>query len=1048
VPEVVVIPFDSGPRQDASQAVAPGIYRVQDGRKRALGGWGKRHSYTSVGRTTTSTSSANLGGVPNAVGEAMGRDLVASGDRIYARDSVTAPSWHELGRVGRALPRKSHWINYSDVASGPLWEASTAALGNYIATTYSALEVATGTAYVVLEVMDPSGVRIFKHKEIEMRRPRVIAVGTTFVWAYESSSPGATDLYARTFVPTTLVLGTQTSLFATGGFRHNTDDHFDVCPFDTTQFQLAVRNAATTLTVIRYNLSFAAVQTGTAVIANALTSATVFAVPGEGTWVSVLNGASTYIYAFTDGSIAFVGGGLLSSAGPTQAYMVRRSAFTVWAIWREKITGPPERYQLLVSSVDSSGARTTITGLRSPWHLQLASRPFSGSSSGFMCWLHTDNSSVTGLTETAANSAWGVQRKFMLCTLSCDDANGLIVLHPELIPEERSQFEIAGGQGSWIPEVAFRGTVGYQVVHTPVRTQASGGLRTLESNAIMLYEWETNGSTPGAARKLAGAAGTAVAFGGHLQELTSSRSEFPANAEISGGSLVTPRGCENGFARAPAILAVSSNAGGTLAVGVYQTCVVFEYIDVDGRRHRSPPSNIVSHTVTGAGDDRIVLSISSYSHFERDLLAAGLSTAFHVYCTGTNGSTFFRITPDQGGEPAVDPVAGSSIFTYNISQTPTGGEVLYTDGGVWPNQPSPAHRFGCVAGDRLVVGGGFDPRVVEVSKFFLPNEPPQFTRASPFRSILPVPCTGLAYMDGTIIAFTERGIFTIAASQLPNNQGFPAVPTPEPLPTDVGCIDWRSILEVPAGVVFQSYRGIYLLPRGLGSPIRISAPIQEDLNDNRVIAATLSHYAGASGSIGVDLSSHYAYFAIAASATATADAILVLNVDTMEWESRDVAGDITIMGSFGGRAVLCRTGISADTDLVRENPTGFDDVAGSEPDFSIELGEIHPFGLFGFGKVIKVQVMSTVMNGSSGIELSTRFDGGSPSGEILKTQSGISGINSRQISEFDPGRQRCNSALFRVRVSNTINEGLQLHGIAMLCEPEAGMKNLPSNRRT
>lgn len=1015
MPEVLPIPL-TGPRQDIAREINPGIHAVRNARKLAEGRWCKRLPYQSV--TTACVSfTGDLGsmtGAANCAGQYADRHVVCFGNRAYARTmeneaaGATGPTWKEIGRAARYLPRKRHWFNFRDTSAPSPDETSIATNGSSLLVAFTQ---GTFTDFQVhLQLTDLSGVRRWAVEVQSRTRPRVIVVGSVYVIAYQESPVGGLNIYVRTFNPTTLTLGTETAIRT----RVSIADTFDIAEWSSTQFLLVWRQALTNLRVQLLDTSWVASVTGNLTVIDADTRPTIYGSFGEGVYVAYRQTLNAFAHRFST-SLTHTGGGAISTAASGDAYITRRNSTSAWVTYNEVTAGPPRRYRLMLRTLDNAGVVSSAIA-DTPWHIQLASRPFSGTDNSLQVWLHTDNNLVSGIDNPlTAQSCWANQRKYMLCTIVRHSVSSKVTLHPELCPDDRSQFNIIDSLPAVASFTDLAGTTRYYFITlTPVRTATAAGTRNNEANAVVVYEYDSDTQ-----RSVLPAAGAALVVGGHLQELTSTH--LPVTNSITSD----PRGVENGFLRAPAILDAAVSAAGSLTNGTYQLCAVYEYIDVDGRRHRSAPSNVMSIVVSSTSTDRITLTVATYSNFEREFIHDAVQTALHIYATPAGQNTFRRVTPDLNVPPAVE-ATGAYSSTFNLDADPNAGyEILYTDGGVLPNEPAPSARFGIRAGDRVVLGGLFDPRVIEVSKYERPNEPTQFTRNPAFRAILPADCTGLAYLDEQIVAFSERGIFLIPAGTLPNDQGFPAVPTPEPLPTDVGCVDWRSIVTLPQGIIFQSHRGIYLLPRGFGQPQRISDPVQTDLGSNLVRATTTNFY----GTGGTEYYGRHVCFSYGFGY------VLVLDAETLDWVGRDEhSSTATAIATWDGRPVLL-----TDTPTIlweRTEPVSFD----FESTFEIDTGDLHPFGLFGRGKVQRLQVRgSRVGAGSSVITVTASFDG-IATDQVSKgvTTSGTTGDLSQFTLEFDFNRA-ANSVRFDVTVLADDSWGAHLHGMSLLVEPEIPM---------
>jgi hypothetical protein len=288
---------------------------------------------------------------------------------------------------------------------------------------------------------------------------------------------------------------------------------------------------------------------------------------------------------------------------------------------------------------------------------------------------------------------------------------------------------------------------------------------------------------------------------------------------------------EVGFATEPYIATLAQASGVRITPGTRLYSAIFEWLAPSGERHRSRPATPRSFVNT------VPAGVMPYVP-EEFLSQRFPSPRVHYYRTVDGQKQFLRISPDTGVEP------GTQFFDHNSDDDIRDNEVLYTDGGVQPNDLAPSCRFMALGEDRLWLGGLFESDIIQCSKFFVPREPVQFSDLDSFKVRLPFPCTGLAYLDGSLVAFCESSTYLISGTG-PNNQGVGGF-TLRPIADNVGCVDHRSIVATSLGVFFQAKRGIQLLPRGFGSPeqIRNLNELMGEFGDGftEVIGATTRDY--------------------------------------------------------------------------------------------------------------------------------------------------------------------------------------------------------------
>lgn len=302
---------------------------------------------------------------------------------------------------------------------------------------------------------------------------------------------------------------------------------------------------------------------------------------------------------------------------------------------------------------------------------------------------------------------------------------------------------------------------------------------------------------------------------------------------------------ENGFVFTPKITAVTAVAGvanPNISSKNFVYIAVYEFYNAQGERILSAPSPAFTLATTGASTQRIDISVRSLVLSLKSKLAFNnfdTTVGVAIYRTTSGGSTFYRV--------------GSSLMTFNngntevISDTAADttiddNEQLYTTGDVLENDPAPSAEFSVSGGNRLFLGGLEERDEVAYSKKQLFGEAVAFSdffriRISTGTNADKTPISALGYMDAKLIIFREQSIYYIQGDG-PNELGVGSFSDPEVVQSDVGCVDARSVLSMPNGLMFKSRKGIYLLDRGL-SVSYIGAQV-EDYNNENIISSILS----------------------------------------------------------------------------------------------------------------------------------------------------------------------------------------------------------------
>ena len=288
------------------------------------------------------------------------------------------------------------------------------------------------------------------------------------------------------------------------------------------------------------------------------------------------------------------------------------------------------------------------------------------------------------------------------------------------------------------------------------------------------------------------------------------------SAYIGGGVLTQYDGkavTEVGFLHPPHSVTTAVQAGAGVDSGVHGYLVVYQWTDGAGQVQRSAAA--VTTATTTAGNNQVQLTIGNcFPTRKQDYETAFLPPiGINIYRTTAGGSTYYQLLSDTS-LLASSPNTFSQTYTDNT----TDAGLVSQNYGIWPSQGGafegyapPALGIIVAHGERLW-GVGDDRVSLWFSSEVVPGEQVKFNDA--WQIVMPKgPITGLASMDGVLYAFTAEHIYAIAGSG-PNQFGQQSdFEAPQRIPSDVGCIDHRSIVTTSQGIYFQSSLGIYMLSR-------------------------------------------------------------------------------------------------------------------------------------------------------------------------------------------------------------------------------------------
>lgn len=464
-------------------------------------------------------------------------------------------------------------------------------------------------------------------------------------------------------------------------------------------------------------------------------------------------------------------------------------------------------------------------------------------------------------------------------------------------------------------------------------------------------------------------------------------------------------------------------AGQGLGVGTYQYCQIFEWVDATGRRHQSAPSPATTYVNPGPGNVEPTLYFEALTATDKGL--NGSSPAYVVlFRTLVNGTTFYRITPPG---PILNTYLGSYLDIDNDT-TIAANEILYTTGGVLPSIAPPACTLVKRHVNRLFLAGLVDPNLIWYSEQFQQFNGIVFNDTS---LTMRIPRTGgditaMESMDDKLIVFEETDIYVVYGTG-PNNLGLQNnFSDPQHVVSDVGCIEPRSVVKTPRGIIFQSKKGIYLLDRTLqlsfiGSPV--DAFVRYVPGQSLITSAVLSEvnqavYFSLNGVQNLVLNYNYLYNQWSTFTFVPGDALI--------WK-----GQLTFVSIFDG--------------FVHQiTPTQYSDNGAVIP-LTIETAWIKPSGVQGFQRARRLLLMGASTSQST-VAISTAYNylpTYATSTSFDTTSAGIASGGMLQVREHI-ARQKCEAIRFKIIDTPAYPaSGLGLTSLALELGVKKGAFKLP-----
>jgi hypothetical protein len=309
-------------------------------------------------------------------------------------------------------------------------------------------------------------------------------------------------------------------------------------------------------------------------------------------------------------------------------------------------------------------------------------------------------------------------------------------------------------------------------------------------------------------------------------------------------------GMESGFLLYPENVTVASSAdsGSLVAGAVHIYLVYFQCRTPDGTQR----STAVPVTATvGVGEDTLTLTIPTLFHTrKRSWITSEGEVSIAVFRNANGGNAWYRVSnPDPataaGANSYVPNLTGSNTTTFvdkMSDATLIGGTRepdIFASGDVLDHEAPPSCRCIAAGSNRLFLAGCDDPNLIWASKLRNFGEPVEFSDDLTISvdDDQGQPITALAVRGEVLYAFRRNRIYQVSIEPGPDNTGFNGeFSQPRLISWDTGTENPHSVVQYPAGILYQSDRGFYTL--GDGGVQYVGADVDR-YKDDPVVAATL-----------------------------------------------------------------------------------------------------------------------------------------------------------------------------------------------------------------
>jgi hypothetical protein len=278
----------------------------------------------------------------------------------------------------------------------------------------------------------------------------------------------------------------------------------------------------------------------------------------------------------------------------------------------------------------------------------------------------------------------------------------------------------------------------------------------------------------------------------------------------------------------------------------YEYCETFEALDAQGQLHRSAPSipTQIKFPAYGYANAQVQVTLDTLR------LTARPAVDLVLYRTAADGTLFYRQSSPTSLIRNDTSVASLPLIDRMPDATLIANELLYTTGGVLPNNCPPAFTQLANFQDQLWINDAEDPQLWWFSKSFQNGVAVEFSLAQTLRfDPIGGPTVAAAVMDSSLIVFATKLLWDVSGPGPDSTGGGLSFNGPALITTPVGLRDPGSVVLIPSGLLFKSANGFYLLTRGLqiqplnavdayAADIVVSAQLIPDATEVRFLAAS------------------------------------------------------------------------------------------------------------------------------------------------------------------------------------------------------------------
>lgn len=510
---------------------------------------------------------------------------------------------------------------------------------------------------------------------------------------------------------------------------------------------------------------------------------------------------------------------------------------------------------------------------------------------------------------------------------------------------------------------------------------------------------------------------------------------------------------EIGFSFPPYIVdyEVTTGGSGDIDAGTYNFIVIYEAYDKNGRLYKSPlslPQEVVC--ASAYSNVEIFFTAAIYRPDWDSEVDSNRKPRAVLYRTEDGGSLYYK-TAEQDfptDDAWFNNTDGESLKSLTSIENDTDlidNEALYTTGGVLERCAPPPLIWSEIH-DNRIFGIDSETENIVYSSESLEGEGPWFNAVfvidNPADLGIPV---ALISVPTGLMVFWKNQIGMIYGEG-PNDLGIGSTYTiPRVLNDKIGCIEQKSLIKTPIGIIFKASSGFHIVGYD-GSPPQYIGSGVYDFDGDEVIDASLVE------------SKKQVRFTIVADSVSAGTLVLVYSYEFNQWYVWGQTTDIDDFSEWitpygGGSLDNAHHIVGYQGNTLVQGSTFQDGTIGSGPAYSlsnyymiIETGWLSLAGIQGFQRCLRCWLLGEYID-THDLRIEIDYDFNEENTQTVTiSDSDLSGLDTYQV-RFGIVRQRCQAIKFKIMVitSSANKEGARLNALRLEYMIKKGSMRLQSS---